>query len=149
MIDVDDRQVAAARLALRRLDADTRKAVAAQTRGTLTPLWTRLVRNLTTSRQQAAVIGRASARATSSGNGTLVAATSSRALSGGLVPSTDWPFVEFGSLGEHGRRGQLPVYRRSGHVVFPAVARFAPTAARTWLWAVAEAIRDTGVTSEA
>lgn len=148
MIDVDDTAVVGARLALRQVDAGTRRAIAAQTRGTLTPLWVKLIRNTATSRQQRAVYGRAAARSTASGSGTLTAATTSRALSGGLVPATDWPFVEFGSLGAHGRRGQLPRHRPGGHVAFPAAARFAPTAARAWLWAVADTIRGTGITDE-
>lgn len=147
VVTVDTRALTGALVALSRLEPDIRKDAAAATRRTLTPMFRQTVARNTRSRQDERVLGTgASVRATGSGSGKLVAYTSSRALAGGLVPSTQWPYVEFGSLGEHARRGQLPRRVSSGRMFYPAVKAFGPTAARVWLAVIYDAVHRTGLT---
>ena len=79
-----------------------------------------------------------------------IAASSRRALRGGLVPADQWHAVEFGAdrekvttyqrrspkgnlhrVSRHTAR-QLPPRRRAGWVAYPALAEFLPRALRLW-----------------
>lgn len=98
MIDVRrSPELQAAILACRRVDADLRKAIFAASRKSVNALWQPgLGRRAHTAMAQRVIVKGARAAIRVDGF-TLTAATSKRALSGGLVPTYDWPGLEFGA----------------------------------------------------
>jgi hypothetical protein len=56
--------------------------------------------------------------------------------------------VDYGSRRRYGNTGQLPPHS-GGRITKPSVQAFSGYAAQAWLWALAEAIRDTGVAEDA
>lgn len=93
------------------------------------------------SRQDFKMAGRGTVSLSAAGKGTLRGYTSGKALSGGMTPGSDWPFVEFGSKGDHARTGRLPWFRKGGRIFYPTVKATAPTAQRAYMYAVYETLR--------
>lgn len=134
MLDVDDRAVRGAALAVKAADRDLRRDIGRAAQQVARPVWQREVAARVRTRQDRAVYG---AGTVTRGNPpALVAAQSGRALSGGLVPGDDWRVVEFGSNRAHGRRGQLPRFVARGRVVFPALPVVVPRMVSAWVGVV-------------
>jgi len=147
VIDVDVHLLAGARAAMRNLEADERKKVAAATRSTLTPAWQRLIRNKVTTRQQRATFGTAKVNFSAGGKGTLVV-WDGRGMSGVRArdlgkPGRYWmELVDYGSRRTYGRDGRLPPHTTGGRITRPSVRAFSGYAAQVWLWALAESLRE-------
>lgn len=145
-VQVDERALLGALAAFKSLDADTRRETARAVRGTLTPLWRKVIDTKrryaegTVAPAQDALVGAGTASFTSGGRGTLRAYTGGKALSGGLG-NDRWHAVEFGSGGRHGQRGQLPRRRSSGRIAYRGVQAWAPTAARVYLGVLYDVLR--------
>jgi hypothetical protein len=150
MLEPDTDAIRGAVIVMRRADRDTRNAVKRETRARLIPRWRALVERKVTDDRDRQVYLRARPSVSLNNNGgKLVAAQGGRRLAGGLLPYRDYAMVEFGSGGPYARRGQLPATRgRSGRIAYPAITSWAPTAARTWLRALADTIRDTGLAED-
>jgi hypothetical protein len=154
MIEVDTTALLGAATAMKKLEADERKNVAKVTRTTLTPAWQRLLRQKVVTLQQRATYGKGRVSMSAGGKGTLVA-TAARGMSGVQRRSMGKPeqywmsVVDYGSRGRYGGTGQLPSHLGGGRIVQPSVKAFAGFAAQAWLWALAEALRDTGIAEDA
>ena len=138
---------------MKRLESEERKNVAKVTRTTLTPAWQRLLRQKVISAQQRAVFGPGRVGFTSGGKGTLVVQKNSRwprnwGTTMGRHEAYWLNLVDAGSRRTYGRTGQLPGHRGST-IITPSIKSFSGYAAQAWLWALAEAIRDTGVAEDA
>lgn len=97
------REARAAVVALRSIDADTRKAVNASVRSVVNPMWQQAVQRHTRTHLDRRVIANG-ARVAVGARPTLTAAKSSRPLRGGLVPSRDWRGFEFGTDAQNLKR---------------------------------------------
>lgn len=136
-------------VALRSVDADVRKAVNASVRSVVNPLWQSVVQANATYLVDTRVLA-VGARVAVGAKPSLVAASSNRALSGGLVPSRDWRSFEFGAAREarityDGRspkgttyrmtrrtRRQLPAINKTGRTLYPSVADIGPRVFALW-----------------
>lgn len=152
-VAVQDDALLGALAAFRSLDKVMRKQVQQQTQATLSPLFTTVYQQRAaeaggrsgqgSARQDLAMAGRKPAKVslTIGGKGSLKGYTSGRALSGGMRPSTDWPWVEFGTYGPWAEYGRLPWWKKGGRVFYPTVKAFAPVAQRAYLFALYETLR--------
>lgn len=114
MLDVrGSRELQATVLALRQAQSDIRQDINKTARTQLRPIWQgELGARARTSMERKVILP--GARVTASERGvTLYAATSRRPLAGGMVPSEDWPGVEFGA---HTKRVQVRQRSRRGRV---------------------------------
>jgi hypothetical protein len=137
-------------IALKAARRDVRNDINKATRQTLSPVWREEVTSRTRTSLDRRVLAQG-ARILAGNPPTLVAATSTRRLPGGLVPAAQWQGVEFGAnrdavttykrrstggvihdVSRHTRR-QLPARRRKGRVVYQAAADLAPRAASLWV----------------
>lgn len=134
MFDVRDDAVRGAALAVKAADRDLRRGIGAASQRVAVPVWRREVAARVRTAQDARVYG--SGTVTRGNPPALVAAQSSRSLSGGLTPGTDWRWVEFGSNKPHGQRGQLPRFQSRGRVVFPALPYVVPRLVSAWVGVV-------------
>lgn len=152
----DDRLRATA-LVMRELERPLVNEINRQTRATLNPLWQGLVEVHATSPQDSRILGKG-ARIKPGNPPVAQAATSRRALKGGLVPNQDYAAFEFGANREATRtytrrsknggshkvtrhtRKQLPPRIRKGRVVMPAFATFAPRAVSLWVQTVVRTV---------
>lgn len=143
------REAQAAVVALRSLDADTKKALNASVRSAVSPLWTGVVEANATSVMDSRVLAKG-ARVSVGLKPQLVAATSTRAMRGGLIPADNWQRWEFGShrIGRStyrttSRKGrsyqatrhtqhQMPDRAKGGRVLYPAIAEAAPRILALW-----------------
>lgn len=147
----DAPELQAAVLALRTADREVRNAIHRQTRATLNPLWRATVAAHARTPLDTAVLAKG-ARIATGNPPAFVAATSTRALSGGLVPSDQWQAFEFGThkrgksrtYRTRSRNGnaytvtrqtanQLPRFAKGGRVVYPAMAETLPRAVSLWV----------------
>lgn len=131
-------EAVAASYALRRSDAELRREMTGNIRSVVNPMWQGAVRERGRRRVDEAVLTKG-ARVVAGARPSLVAASSSRELAGGLVPRDDWQAFEFGatsdaettysrrtrsggraSVTRHTRR-QLPPRYASGRVLYKAV----------------------------
>ena len=154
-----DDKLKAVTLALRNARRDVRSTIDKATRSTLNPVWRDLVESKARTAQDRAVLGKG-ARITGGNPPTLVAASSKRKVSGGLVPAEQWHAVEFGAdrnavttytrtsvrgvrhqVKRHTRRG-LPARRPRGRVLMPGVADLSPRAAALWSQIVVRTFAD-------
>ena len=144
-------QLRAAALAMRRLDGTTLGDVYVRLQRTLSPEWTSLLaQHLTGIPQENTLMPGARVKA---GNPpALVAADSSTRIGRDMIPTTDWPWWEYGAGDNEKRtyerrnrkqpgthkvtrdtRAQLPRYRKGGRVIGPTVTMFLPRAAAFWV----------------
>lgn len=149
-LTADDDALRGVTLALKHIDRDSKKEIAAATRNYLRPYWQRAVETRKTLPQDK-IFGRANIRWSMGGKGT--ATVTVRPLSGdkkgkrsghGLgegkwkqQPDREWALIDFG-----GKADQLPRRTPSGRVVYGAVPGLGSLAGKTWLRAVADTIRD-------
>lgn len=144
------REARLAATALRAVDRDLRREINAQTRTVVNPVWRTEVRDHTRTCQDATILEKG-ARVATGARPRLVAASSRRALSGGLVPSEEWQAWEFGTSakgvktryrrrsqngGSHivlrRTRRQVPNRNAKGRVLYPAVREVLPRVAALW-----------------
>jgi hypothetical protein len=142
------REMQAAAVALRGIDKDVRRDITKGVRQVVAPVWKQAVEKNATRRMDRAVLTPGT-RVNVGMRPTLVAASSRKALSGGLVPTESWRAYEFGgkrgtTKKYRGRRGgkafpvtrhtkrQLPEFKKGGRVLYPAVADIAPRVFALW-----------------
>lgn len=131
----DDRALQAAVLALRLADRGLRKQINDATRATLNAPWrTGIEQRVRTPLERRVLVP--GARIAAGNPPTFVAASSRRALRGGLVPDTTWPAVEFGAdrnrtKGKRHTTRQLPARRKRGPV-FNTLSDIAHRAPHLW-----------------
>lgn len=129
MLEFSDDAVRGAALAYKAADRDLRRAVNQATVETARPLWrSRILAHK--SRRQDRLVG--TPNVTGGNPPKLTAYTGRKALSGGL-DSSKWWAVEFGSAGEHGRRGQLPRRRNTGRIAYAALPGVLPRVVSSWV----------------
>jgi hypothetical protein len=145
----DDRLKAAA-LAVAAANRDLRRKIDAATRTTIGPVWVGEVASRQRTTLDRAVYGKGT-RIKPGNPPTAVAASSTKALRGGLVPGDQWRVIEFGAnrakvttydrVSVKGKRHkvtrhttrQLPPPTRRGRVAYPAFAEVAPRAVALWV----------------
>lgn len=151
MLDVrQSRELQAAILAMKAADRDLRLSIYKATRQELTPLWVPALNRRAATRMQQAVIVKGARIRVSTDGFSLMAATSRRALPGGLVPADEWAGSEFGA---RSRRAQIATHSRNGtpytvekminrqylarvnagRVAFDAASELGTTAVRVWV----------------
>lgn len=159
MLDVrGSRELQATVLALKQADRGIRLDINKTARSRIRPLWrAELSARARTRLEQRVIL--AGARATASDRGVrLIAASSSRPLRGGLVPSDDWPAVEFGAnvdrirVRQRSRAGRPYVrpltinrqfYAREAHgmIAFDAASEAGTQLVALWVHTVVDELR--------
>lgn len=143
---VDDDALLGALAAFRSLDSETRKETAKAARGTLRPLWQKIVSTRvrvaerSISPRQDALAGKGAVAFSSAGSGSLKVYSTKASLSGGLS-SDQWPFVEFGTKRPGYAGTRLPQFTPGGRIGYKGVKSWAPTAARVYLAVLYDVIR--------
>jgi hypothetical protein len=144
MISVmESRELQATVLALKQMDSTLRKAINAENRSQMVPEWREaLATKASTSLEQRVLLG-GTRVALGPERVTLMAATSTKKLSGGASPQEIAAAVEFGAekrrqkISGRSRKGKSYAYdrrvnrqfkqrKKSGHVAYPAAADLAP-----------------------
>jgi hypothetical protein len=142
----DDRALQAAVLAFKAADRDLRKRINDSTRATFNGPWKSGIAGRCTTRLEQRVLA-PGARIAATNPPEFVAASSKRALSGGLVPDTTWPAIEFGVNDRNRMKGnrhttrQLPSRRPKGPV-FNTLADMAHRAPRLWAQLIVKVYSD-------
>jgi hypothetical protein len=146
LLVADDRALQAVVLGFRQLEPAYKRDLNRATRTVLGPEFTRaLTAHARTSLDTRVLV--TGARVQGGNPPVLVAGSSRRRLSGGLVPDLDWAAQEFGTLDRNKRttyrrrgakvtrrtRRQVPARVKSGRVVMPAVADTIPRAVSMWV----------------
>ena len=146
----DHRALEAAVLSLKAMDRDLRNDINRSTKAMLDPVWKGAVAGRATSALDRAVIVKGT-RVKGGNPPEAIAATSSRALKGGLVPRDDWAAIEFGGqfnktttyesrspkgktfqVTRHTAR-QIPRRNAKGRVAYKALADVAPRVVSLWI----------------
>ena len=154
----DDRVFQAAVLAFKVADRDLRKRINDSTRAMFNAPWKSGITQRASTRLEQRVLV-PGARIAAGNPPAFVAASSKRALRGGLVPDTDWPAVEFGvsnreetttydrrtktgstEVTRHTRR-QLRARRKKGPV-FETLDEFPDRASRLWAQLIVKVYSD-------
>lgn len=148
-------ELRAAVLAMKRADNVVRRDVANRMRETMTPAWRQEVTGSAGAGMQAAMLT-AGVRIAAGNPPQLVAASSSRKIGRGLIPSRHWAGYEWGadhrstrtvtsSKGTRYRRhvmNHLPTQQAQGRVLEPAARRLLPRIASYWAQSVVRAFMD-------
>lgn len=150
----DHRALQAAVLALKVLDRSLDKDVRKITVRTMNPEWRSAVEQRAVTSLDRAVLGKG-VRIQGGNPPVMIAASSTRALSGGMVPVESWPGVEFGSNGDrvttYRRQGhtvrrhttrQLPRRNAKGRVVFAAAREMTPRFAALWVQYIVKRVHE-------
>lgn len=151
------RELRATALAMKLVARDVRNEINKATRQTMNPVWRDIVARKAGTTLDQRVIAKG-ARIAPGNPPVAIAASSTRPLSGGLVPATGWQAVEFGAnrskvltyqtrspLGtaytvrRHTAR-QMPAVKRSGRVAYSAAAELGPRLASLWVQTVVRMI---------
>lgn len=146
----NDRAAQAAVLAMKAADRDLKRDINRATREEMNPVWRSLVSANATRPIDARVLGKG-ARIAAGNPPQAIAASSTRALSGGLIPADRWHPFEFGSHPEkvstytrtstRGTRHTVTRHTRrqfrrrnpKGQVIMPAFAQIAPRMVSLWV----------------
>lgn len=132
-------------LILKTADRSVRKEMRAAARRELNELWKPALERFATTPLQTKVLVRGARAKVQSDTFTLVAATSRRALSGGLVPVNRWQGAEFGatpkqvSVTIRGKQRKQTIGRNfgprqpRGKVVYPAIRKVGPRVVAAWV----------------
>lgn len=155
----DSDRLKAVVLVMRGLERPLVREINTRTRDELGPLWKSLV-ELHAQRHDDTRILAKGARLKPGNPPQVIAASSRRALRGGLIPAEQYHVREFGgerdkittytrkspragthSVTRHTSR-QLPPRYRKGRVVWPAFAEFAPRAVALWVQTVVRTVMD-------
>lgn len=156
----DHRELQAVVLAMKAMDRGLARDLRRDTVRVMNPVWKSLVELNAASRMDSLVVAKG-ARIKSGNPPTAIAASSSRALSGGLVPVQSWPPFEFGSNGNrtttYTRRNrkaggthrvtrnttrQLPRRAPKGRVAHPAFAEIGPRLASLMVQTVVRRVHE-------
>jgi hypothetical protein len=151
MISVmESRELQATVLALKQMDSTVRKAINAENRSQMVPEWREaLATKASTSLEQRVLLGGTRVNLGPE-RVTLMAATSTKKMSGGASPQQIAAAVEFGAekrqqkVGGRSRNGKPYTYNRrinrqfkqrtkTGFVAYPAAAELAPRFAALWV----------------
>jgi hypothetical protein len=160
MISVmESRELQATVLALKQMDSTVRKAINAENRSQMVPEWREaLATKASTSLEQRVLLG-GTRVALGPERVTLMAATSTKKLSGGASPQEIAAAVEFGAekrpqkISARSRKGKPYTYERrinrqfkqrkkSGHVAYPAAAELAPRFAALYVQTAMKKMND-------
>lgn len=141
----NDRALQAAVLAFKVADRDLRKRINDATRDTFNQPWRSGIAGRCSTRLEQRVL-RPGARIAAGGDPEFVAASSKRALSGGLVPDESWAGVELGAdrsrtKGKRHTTRQLPSRRPKGPV-FNTLADMAHRAPQLWAQLIVKVYSD-------
>jgi hypothetical protein len=156
----DSPELRAAVLAMKAANRSLRSDINKATRRVLSPIWKQAVESRATYARDARVIAKG-AKVKAGNPAVAQAATSTKALSGGLVPSRNWAWVEFGSertkvseytrknrrnggthtVRRHTQRGLPPRYR-TGRIAYPAFAEVAPRIISLWVQLIIRKYKD-------
>jgi hypothetical protein len=142
---------------IRELPAEVRKEIRVATKAEALPIWRESVAANVQSRAEGLAFGKTSRVAVTDRGVRLQAARIGKPLSGGLDVKTQWHALEFGgapdvrrtvdmtsrkgkryTVTRHTQR-QLRARKRTGYVVFPAVADSVPRIMSLWMQTVARA----------
>lgn len=147
------REIQATILALRGAERSIRTGINKRARSTIVPLWRAEVNARARTSLQRRIIA-SGARATASDRGVkLLAATSGRPLSGGLIPSDQWQGAEFGAADQRvtARRGSTsyPLWvnrqyenrKPHGTVAMDAASRVGTKLVALWVETVVDDMR--------
>ena len=160
MIDVrGSREVQAALLALKRAQREIRNDINKVARKQLKPVWEDALRANLTNRLETRVIYKGTRVAVGVRNVSVKAATSTKPLAGGLVPSEQWQSVELGAnerprtFDQRSPKGNW--YRRTmivgrqfnkrgkrGRVAFPAAGEAGKRLVAMWLVAITDGFKN-------
>lgn len=154
------RELQAVVVSVKALNRDVRRDLANRTRQTMNPVWRDLINRRAVTPQDRAILAKG-ARIAAGNPPKAIAASSRRALPGGLVPADDWSSFEAGTRRPNRRatwrrrspegtlhdvRGfperQLPNYRRGGYVVFPAFKELAERLVSLWVQSLMKSVYD-------
>lgn len=161
MLDVGHAPAAirAAVLALKAADRGLRSDINKATRVVMSPVWKELITRRSRTRRDRAVLAKG-VRIKAGNPPAGIAANSSRALRGGLVPGQQWQVFEFGAdpgrvttYDRKSRNGgthkvtrhttrQLPGVSRTGHVVYPSLKAFVPRLVSLWVQTIVRTYHD-------
>lgn len=146
----DSKALEAAVLALKVMDRSLRNDINRSTKAMLDPVWKGAVAANAVSTLDQMVVAKG-ARVKGGNPPEAIAATSRKALSGGLVPQDSWAVIEFGGqfnkvstypstspkgtkfdVTRHTAR-QVPARRKSGRVAYKAIAEVTPRVVSLWV----------------
>jgi hypothetical protein len=150
-------ELQAAILACKRVDAPLRKAIYAASRESVNALWKPALERRARSNRAQRVIVKGARAAIRTDGFSLMAATSRKALSGGLVPADEWQGDEFGArtrkaeFTQRSRLGktyrvsktvnrQFPGRTREGRIAFDAASEVGTKTIAAWVTAVVTTI---------
>jgi len=123
------RELQAVVVAIKQLDADTRKNIREQTRAVARPEWEKALAKRARWEQDRELIVRTARVTVSDQNVTVTAATQKRkALKGGATPFSEGKSFEFG----HPTEKQLPPVVKGGRVFYRAAADMIPRILALW-----------------
>lgn len=152
-------ELQAAILGMRRLRSDVRKEIYAESRQKLGGLWLpALQKRIKSPLEQRVILAGARVKVGTDGF-TVLAATSRRKLSNGLVPAEDWPGAEFGArnrVATYNRRSTLGKVhsvtrtvnrqfggrQRTGQIAFDAASELGTQLVALWVVAIVTKTRD-------
>ncbi len=145
---------------MKRLPRENQSQIRTQSRRVIVPEWRAAVTREAASDLERQTIAKTARVAVAARGVTLRAASSRRALRGGLIPNQENRAVEFGggrskketytATSSRGRKfkvtrrtqRQLPPFRRQGYVFYPAVAKMTPRIAALWAQTWARGIHE-------
>jgi len=142
---------------MKRVDAPLRKAIYAASRASVNGLWVPELQRRAKTKMQALVLVKGARSAIRTDGFSLMAATSKRALAGGLIPADDWAAEEFGArtrkatFEAHSPRGtaftrtatvnrQFRGRVKDGQVAFAAASEVGTKTVAAWVTAVVTTI---------
>lgn len=125
----DSRELLAVLAATRTLDREARKIIRRETKTVVQKAWQEGLERRASTRLERRVLVKTARAQASDQNVTLRSAASTRRLSGGLQPSTQWVGAELGSDDDP----QFKFRNKKGYVVFPTVAEVIPRLAALWV----------------
>lgn len=154
------RELQAAVLSMKAVPAEIRRRIARNTREVMNPEWRDLVSRNARTTQERLILARG-ARIGGTNPPRAIAASSTRRLSGGLVPAESYTSFEAGTRRPNRRatwrrrspegtphdvhgwpERQLPDYRKGGFVVYPAFREIAPRFVSLWVQTIIWTVYD-------
>jgi hypothetical protein len=125
----ESRELQAVVVAIKALDADTRKEIRTRTRAMARQEWTEaLARRATSEQQRRLIVKTARVNVTDQGVQVTAATQKRGGLSGGATPYDEGKSFEFGNS----KKKYLPPSRRQGYVFWPAAADMVPRLLALW-----------------
>lgn len=159
MLDVQrSPELQAAILGMRQAERQVRLDINKEARKVIGPQWVEALRGRSTTRTDIRILVQGARVAAGARQVTLKAATSKRPLSGGLVPSVNWPAQEFGmrnrkaTMTTTSRKGnsyqvtkligsQFPNRRKNGRIAYDASSQIGTTLVGLWVRTIVDGFR--------